>query len=622
MKNSFGFFLNLFALCMLCLDCPCLIGQTKCNIVLSGKIICTKTNAKLDFAAIFIKDNKGHENGMTANDSGYFQIDSLCAGNYSVRVSCTGYETLDTSINIARDTVVIFDLPVLNQLKVVTITDHEIKKDQVETVVKTELTGEKLEQTRGESLGDATKEIAGVDVIHTGANIAKPVIHGLYSNRILILNNGVRQEGQQWGSEHAPEIDPFIATKLSVIKGAASIRYGSDAIGGVVLVEPADLPKEKCRNGEINLVVMDNSRLYCGSGILQGAFDKKLSGLSYRIQGTFRQAGNIETPHYILDNTGLLEKNYSATLGYEKEHFGATVYYSHFYTELGIFTYSEASNPTELLGLFSQASPINFPMSYYLKNGFYKINRPYQSVNHDLLKTSAYLKYGSFGKLEATFARQTDHRQEFGLDVPYSLNGTLDNAPENSFDLTTHTAELIWEHNGWHNISGSIGASFITQGNVFTGLSYQAIIPNFRNYGGGMFIIEKWNPSEKFTLEGGLRYDYKWQREYMLDPTTLIEYTPTQQYNASTATLGAIYRFNSKFSLDANAGNGWRAPSAYELYANGVHASTSQWEIGDSTLKVEKSYNFTTSLRYESEKLDVDFGVYVNLIDNYIYSCL
>ncbi len=611
-----------YVLILLFLGSNVLSGQNACNLTVSGNLICANDKEPL-FPAVVALD--GGENGVQTDEKGKFSFKNICIGNHRLRASFIGYQNLDTLIYISSDVKLQFLMKSSNlHLNTVHITTNKIEKQEVQTIAKSELSGEQLQQTRGQSLADATKEIAGVDVIHTGATISKPVIHGLYSNRILILNNGVRQEGQQWGAEHAPEIDPFIATKLSVIKGAASIRYGSDAIGGVILVEPADLPKEKCMNGEINLVGMDNSRLYTTSGILQGAFDNKLSGLSYRIQGTFRQAGNVETPHYILDNTGLLEENYSAALGYQKEHYGATVYYSHFYTQLGIFTYSEAGNPTDLVELFNKPEPINFPMSYYLKNGYYKINRAYQSVSHDLLKASAYVKDGSFGKLEVTFARQTDNRQEFGLDVPYSINGSLDNAPENNYDLTTHTTELIWEHNTFHHISGSIGASFMTQGNAFSGLTYTPIIPNYRNYEGGVFIIEKWNPSEKFTLEGGIRFDYKWQREYMLDQNSSQnfqpEYTSTQQYNATTISLGAIYRFTPKLSWDINAGNGWRAPSAYELYANGVHASVSQWEVGDSTLRVEKSYNLTSSVRYQGEKLEAEVGVYANLIENYIYN--
>jgi iron complex outermembrane receptor protein len=607
------------------LICCCLFGanasylhaQDSCTLSLSGKVVCSGTHETLTYAIIYIRESK---KGAATDEKGMFLIPKICPGKYSVQVHQMGHRTLDTLISISGNTHVVFDLPPDDtHLKEISVESHQVKKEEVETVHKSELSGEQLQQTRGENLGDALKEIAGVDVIQSGATITKPVIHGLHSNRILILNNGVRQEGQQWGDDHAPEIDPFIATKLSVIKGAASIRYGSDAIGGVVLVEPAELPKEKCMNGELNIVGMDNSRLFAGSGILQGAFDNKLSGLSYRIQGTYRQAGNIETPDYILDNTGLLEKNYSGALAYKKEYCGLNVYYSHFHSKLGIFTYSEASNPAQLLQLFQEPAPTNFPLSYYLQKGIYKINRGYQAVSHNLLKATAYVKYGALGKLEATFARQTDSRQEYDLDVPYSINGSLDNAPQNNFDLTTHTAELIWEHNSWHHISGSLGASFITEGNVYTGLTYGALIPNYRNYGGGLFLIEKWNPNDKFTLEAGIRSDYKWQREYMLNPASLLEYTNTQQYNATTATIGASYRFTPAVSLSMNAGNGWRAPSAFELYAFGVHGATGQFVVGDSTLKLEQSYNFCSSLLYAGSKLEAELGAYVNVIDNYIY---
>jgi len=593
-------------------------GELNCNITLSGRVICADDGQTIPGATLLIDSS---QRAFQTDSIGQFVIDNLCSGNVLLHISFVGYKTLDTTLILTKNKQIDFYMhPSSIHLHEFQVQANAVKKQEVESVTKTELTGLELLKTRGVDLGDALKDISGVDVIHTGPTIAKPVIHGLHSNRVLILNNGVRQEGQQWGSEHAPEIDPFIATKLSVLKGAASIRYGSDAIGGVVMVEPNDLPKGKCMDGELNLVGMDNSRMETASGIIQGGFD---NGLSYRFQGTYRRAGNVETPNYILDNTALLERNYSAAIGYNKEHYGLNVYYSHFNTQLGVFTYSDASNPTQLQELFAESKPINFPLSYYLNRpgGYYAINRGYQLVDHDLFKASGYLKYGSFGKLEATFARQTDMRQEYSLDPPYVGPGVNpDNVPENNFDLITHTAELIFEHNDWHNITGSIGSSFITQGNVYTGTSFAPVIPNFRNYGGGLYWIEKWNPNTSFTLEGGIRYDYKWQREYQIDQTTVQQYLTTQQYNSSTATIGAIYRFTPKLSVNLNVGNGWRAPSVYELYAYGIHGATSTWEQGDSLLNVEKAYNSTASLRYESDELEIEFGGYANLIDNYMYA--
>src|ERR1700749_1222227 len=130
----------------------------------------------------------------------------------------------------------------VKQLKDVMVTAKRLKKDQLNVVVSDTVGGKALEKIPGLSPGKSLKSIAGVNSLQTGPSISKPVIHGVYSNRILILNNGVRQEGQNWGNDHAPEIDPFIATKLSVIKGAASLRYGSDAVGGVVLVDPKEMP--------------------------------------------------------------------------------------------------------------------------------------------------------------------------------------------------------------------------------------------------------------------------------------------------------------------------------------------------------------------------------------------
>lgn len=594
-----------------CVISACTYAQSlrECTLSLSGIVTTVDSNKPLFYVTVgLLKTTKSAYTDI----NGKFIITGICPGTYHVEFYQLGYKQVDTMIDVSTNKKIKIYLKQDNiSLNEVKIESNKVEKQKVQTLTESTLTGAELQQTRGEVLGDALKSIAGVDVISTGPTIIKPVIHGLYSNRILILNNGVPQEGQQWGTEHAPEIDPFVATKLTVIKGAASVRYGSDAIGGVVLVDPADLPVQKGMGGEVNMVGVDNGRMYCGSGILQGGITD--SGLSYRIQGTYRRSGTLQAPDYNLDNTGTLEENYSGELGYNKEHYGTTLYYSHFYTEIGINRNTVAGNYSQLLQLFNLNHPI-------VDSAFtYQIQRGYQTVSHDLLKASAFIKYASFGKLEATLARQDDSRLEYDFDAPYSISNQLANSPENDFELVTHTAELVWEHNPIGNITGSIGADFMTQGNIYTGLAYQPVIPNYRNYEGGIFIIEKWNLSNRFLLEAGWRYDYKWQTEYMLNPTSLQEYTNLQQYNNTTATLGATYQVSSAVGLDFNAGSGWRAPSVYELYAYGIHGATATFEVGDSTLKVEKSYDLTTSLHYESEKLYAEIGVYVNYINNYIY---
>jgi iron complex outermembrane receptor protein len=181
-----------------------------------------------------------------------------------------------------------------------------------------ELKGKELAATRGLSLGESLQRITGVTVLQTGNNIYKPVIQGLHSSRVLILNNGIRQEGQQWGSEHAPEIDPYVANRLTVIKGAASVRYGGDAIGGVVLVEPRLLQYKKAVQGEVNLAAFSNNRQGVLSALFEGGFDQK-EETSWRIQGTIKRGGNAKTADYWLKNSGVEEMNMSAAAGWRKK---------------------------------------------------------------------------------------------------------------------------------------------------------------------------------------------------------------------------------------------------------------------------------------------------------------
>ena len=215
--------------------------QPGCDLTLTGHVYLSDTT-RLDAAGASIKvDGRGI--GAVTDTAGNFRVTGLCPGKYRITVSYQGFRTLDSVFAVRRNATLNFLLfSTTQEMGSVTVTGEVLKRDQITTAIKSILTGAQLDATRGLSLGESLKSIAGVNSLQTGPSISKPVIHGVYSNRVLIMNNGVRQEGQNWGNDHAPEIDPFIATKVTVIKGAASIRYGSDAIGGVILLDPKDLP--------------------------------------------------------------------------------------------------------------------------------------------------------------------------------------------------------------------------------------------------------------------------------------------------------------------------------------------------------------------------------------------
>jgi iron complex outermembrane receptor protein len=586
-----------------------------CALSLAGRVIDQRTGEPLPGAVLRLAETSTAE---AADPDGHYHFHQLCAGQYHVHVSFVGYAEQVLAVEVRgstqRDIKLKADARQLGEVRVAgeRATVPLISQSQAT------LTGQALQQTRGLSLAESLKGITGVYSIQTGPTIAKPVIHGLYGNRVLILNNGVRQEGQQWALDHAPEIDPFTATRLSVIKGAASIRYGADAIGGVVLVEPAALPDTAGVGGEVNLVGMTNGRLGAASAFVQGAVPADttrgggrglglLHGLSYRVQGTLRRAGNSRSANYYLANTGLEERNYSLALGYHRGIFHTELFFSRFDTKLGIFAGSETGSVNDLLAAIARDRPLT-PDQFT-----YSIGRPYQAVVHQLFKAKATVALGSGDRVEAIFARQTDARSEYGSQLPY--NPALGDVPDLFLSLTSHTLDVAYVTDAARPWSATAGLSGSTQANI---REYQYLIPNFRNYGGGAYVLGK-HRGERLTLEGGLRYDYRWLRAFLTDVTTGRIIQPTTVYQALTGTLGGALALGHGFTLTTNLATAWRPPTVNELYAAGVHQSAAAYELGNAKLTKEQAYNASASLLYSGAKLEGEVGGYINYIRNYLY---
>jgi len=586
-----------------------------CALSLAGRISDQRTGEPLPGAVLRLAETSAAE---AADPDGHYHFHQLCAGQYHLHVSFVGYAeqvlVVDVRGALNKDIKLRADAKQLGEVRVEGARQTVPLISQSQTT----LSGPALQQTRGLNLAESLKGITGVYSIQTGPTISKPVIHGLYGNRVLILNNGVRQEGQQWALDHAPEIDPFTATRLTVIKGAASIRYGADAIGGVVLVEPAALPDTAGVSGEVNLVGMTNGRLGAGSAFGQGAIPADtargggrglglLHGLSYRVQGTLRRGGTARSANYYIQNTGLQEQNYSLALGYHRGIVNTELFFSRFDTKIGIFSGSEVGSVTDLLAAIDRDRPLTADQFTYA------IKRPYQAVVHQLFKAKATVALPADSRVEATFARQTDARSEYGDQLPF--NPALGDVPDLFLSLTTHTLDVAYLTSAARPWSVTTGVSGMTQANI---REYQFLIPNFRNYGAGAYVLGK-HRGERLTLEGGLRYDYRWLRAFFTDVTTGKITQPTTIYQAVTGTLGGLLDLGHGLSLATNLATAWRPPTVNELYSAGVHQSAASYEIGDPTLTKEQAYNTSASLLYSGQKLEGEVGGYVNYIHNYLY---
>ncbi|TDB64235.1 TonB-dependent receptor [Arundinibacter roseus] len=548
----------------------------------------------------------GKNTGTFTDAEGRYQFAGLCPGVYDVECRIVGYQSSRHRIDLTEGHEEDFSLAETEiHLNDIDITTQ--RTDAPSTQPLSILSGSALAQTRGQSLGESLKSITGLTTLQTGASIAKPVIHGMHSNRILIMNNGIRQEGQQWGSEHAPEIDPFIATRLAVVKGAAGVRYGSDAIGGVILVEPKELPIDKPISGEVNTVYFSNGRQGVASATLQGGI-KGLEGFGWRAQATGKRGGNIRTPNYFLDNTGISEQNFSLAAGYRKGGFGIEAFYSHFTTQIGIFSGAHIGSVTDLLAVLENGEPL-------IKSDFsYSINRPFQDVEHDLLKVETHYHFPDGNRIQWVVARQLNQRAEYDLHRPRNDSLAALNRPELNFKLNTLTNDLIWDHKPLaRKFAGQLGLSTLYQYNLMSG---RPLIPNFDQWNIGLFAIERL-VQNGWELEAGFRYDYRFLSTYRIVSREKV--TNIFRFHNASGTIGAGRNLSDAWSVRFNMGSAWRAPNVSELFSDGVHHGAAAFEEGNENLQPEKALNSVLSAQYEHSRLRVEVGAYYNYIRDYIY---
>ncbi|MFN8348281.1 MAG: TonB-dependent receptor [Spirosomataceae bacterium] len=590
-------FINTWLTVILALHSVSAQSLADCQCFVKGTVKDQETRKPIAGAVIVVK-NTGRS--TTTDSEGRYKMERLCRGTYVLECRIVGYKAIKTTIsldhsaeediNLSEDEIHLGDVEIVARR-------HQAPLTQKSSL----LQGAALEQTGGQPLGEVLKKITGVTVLQTGASIAKPVIHGLHSNRVLIINNGIRQEGQQWGTEHAPEIDPFIAKRVTVVKGAAGVRYGSDAIGGVILVEPEDLPKKGGTAGELTTVGFSNGRMGVVSGTLQGGIPKR-EGFGWRLQGTLKNGGNIRTPDYFLANTGVREVNFSMTAGYRAGQFGTEVFYSQFQTAVGIFSGSHIGSTSDLLNVIKNGEP-------FIKADFARqIERPYQGINHNLLKIKAFRNFNG-NRLSFIAGRQFNRRAEYDLHGPLAADG-----PALLFRLTTFTGDLTFEHKPIAGkVTGQVGLSGLYQYNFTDG---RPLIPDFEQTNLGIFWLERM-AHQKWEFEAGLRYDWRKSDVFRFIGSTLDP--RLHRFESWSGTAGTVYTFKDGLSFRLNFGTAWRPPNLSELYSKGVHHGAAAYEEGNDQLKPEAAYNWIGSLDFTHKRFRAELGVYHNSIRNFIY---
>ncbi|WP_439151207.1 TonB-dependent receptor [Winogradskyella sp.] len=596
----------------------------QCDAVFLGEIRDFHDNTPIAGATVYIKNLDKYK---ASDENGKFKIENLCKGDITLVISHIGCETKTVTFTIDGDAFKTIELEhhieELNEVSVKTTLAKKETTTAQETVIKSNV----IRKYSNQSLGDALKEVPGVSSINTGNAIVKPMINGMHSSRLLILNNNVRLQDQEWGIEHAPNVDINSANQISVIKGSGALAYGGDAVGGVVVIKPAKTYLIDSLFGKTVFGGQTNGRGYNVSTSLNKSFT---SGWFASIQGSIKQNGDFETPDYVLTNTGF--KSNSVTLQAGKKTFesGFEVYYNYLFNEIGILRASHIGNIADLVTAINSQEPL------VIEDFSYDINSPKQEVTHHLVKALYYKRFKNFGKLNLQYDYQNNQRFEYDIRVGDDRDkAALD------LNLQTHTlmADVQLDANLKRKINfGILGRYQNNFANPDTGV--RRLIPDYDKYDLGTYVTSEWELNDNTTIDAGLRYDFnridakkfyqtsRWEeRSYdedfadlvIDDLGTQLLTNPVFDYHNLSAAAGISYEINTENSIIANYSLSSRPPNPSELFSDGLHHSAARIELGDLRLGQEISNRFSASYKLSKDSFNVLLEVFYNRINDFMY---
>ncbi|QNK77814.1 TonB-dependent receptor [Winogradskyella sp. PAMC22761] len=595
-----------------------------CTYIFLGELKDFHDGTPIESATIYQKESGKY---AFSDLDGKFKIENLCAGTLTLTISHANCETKTVSFEINGDSFkTILMEHHIEELNEVSVTAH-VDKKETKTAQETVLKEQTLKKYSALSIGDALKEVAGVSSISTGSSIVKPMINGMHSSRLIMLNNNVRLQDQDWGIEHAPNMDVNAVSQISVIKGAGALAYGGDAIGGVVVANPERVFLKDTLFGKTTLSGQTNGRGY--------AFNTKLNkytkkGWFASVQGSLKQNGDFEAPDYVLTNTGSNSKGFTFRAGKQTFESGFEVFYSYLNNEIGILKASHIGNIEDLVSAINSSEPL------VIEDFSYDINAPKQDVTHQVAKAMYYKRFNNFGKVNLQYDYQNNQRYEYDIRV-----GDDRDTPALDLKLQTHTisSDIVLDAlKGYKLKFGIMGRYQDNFANPDTGI--RRLIPDYDKYDFGIYTTAEHNLNAKMTLDFGLRYDYnridakkyyitsRWEeRGYdedfsniiLEDLGTQLLVNPVFDYHNFSASAGFNYQLNAHNSFIGNYSLSSRPPNPSELFSDGLHHSAARIELGDLNLTKETSNRVSASYNHNSNQLNLTVEAFYNHINDYMY---
>lgn len=591
-----------------------------CSCSISGLVVDASTGDPIPYAAIQVN---GSGQGVLTDESGKFLIENLCQVEHDIAISHIGYKSVTHHHDVYHPELVVKMAANNVILESVIVEGHTVTTG-METVSESKLSGKELDRLKSETLGDALAEITGVSTLKTGQNIVKPIIHGLHSNRILIINNGIRHESQSWGQQHAPEIDAAMADNITLVKGSAAVKYGPDAMGGVIIINPPKMELSTGHlHGEAGITAESNGKALNGDLLLQQGY-KKFAWIG-QVSGLYQ--GDLATPDYQLTNTGARDLSYMFGSRFHQKNFDVSLYYSHVQQKLGILRGSVVGNLDDL------NLALNSPQPFYTQPFSYDLNTPYQEVSHDLLKAKGTYNFSN-SQLDFQYGFQINKRKEFDV-----RKGSNNDIPSINLELMSHSLDMDWIHPETAGWTGKIGAQWLYQdNNNIPGTNTMPFLPNYNNNRLGLYMVESKHVGH-IQLEAGFRYDYQTTSIRGRDINKNI-YRDDINYHSITGMGGIKINTGAHSTFQTNIGSSWRPPNVAELYSFGKHEYTIEYglwrsdrnEFGQPVssdiifnqatkpVRNETGVKWVGTYNYTGKKLNLELTGYANYLINYIYT--
>ena len=568
--------------------------QTK--FTLSGKVIDQATGQILQGASVYIIELK---KGVVTNENGQYQI-SLSPGNYIIEASYIGYTIATKNIKILNNTYIDFTL---NHTAVessnVTVTSFLRATSSRKTPTPiTIIKKEDLLKGSGTNLIDALSQTPGVTQLTTGPAISKPIIRGLGYNRVMVLNDGVKQEGQQWGDEHGIEIDEYNVSRIEVLKVPASIIYGSEALSGVINIVSNVPVAEGALRGNVFTNYQSNNHLVGTHFDIAG----NKNGILWGFNGSSKQASDYQNKYDgFVFNSKFKEIDGSAYIGLEKDWGYTHFFISQFNQKLGMIEGARNAQGNFIKQLITGETPAT-------AEDFSSSNPsiPYQHIMHTKYTLDNFIKWGE-GRLKANIAYQRNERMEFG-------NVVLPNEKSLYFDLGTLNYSfqyLLPEKNNWKH---TIGVNGMQQENKNRG--EETLIPEYKSTELGLFFFTQ-KRAGALTMSGGARIDKKGIVFDNLVSNVIMH--QQKDFGDIAGSFGMTYEANKDWVFKLNIARGYRAPNMSELGSNGAHEGTNRYEYGNTNLKSEKSLQFDVGTEWSNEHVSFSGNIFYNMVNGYIY---